>query len=233
MVPEASGTLAATPFPELLVQALDQRFTGTLVLEETNGARHGIYLEAGTPQKAKVAVPVAHLGRVLVEAGAITHEVHEDTLARALREHVLHGQLLLGEGRISEHTLELGLCEHLQRQLVALFRQPSGTHYGYFPGANFLARWGAATKLSASTLEVVWRGLLEHPPEAAIAEALARLGQRGLRLQRDLPEECFAFMGESSRLVALFTAGPRAWASSSRSNRRSNPSCVASRISCS
>src|SRR6187399_2724686 len=143
MVPQTVGTLETTPFGELLVRAVDHRLTGTLVLEERSGARHGIYLDAGTPRKAKLGGSAIHLGEVLVETGAISPVVHEETLARALRERVLHGQLLLGEGRISERELGLGLREQLHRQLVHLFRQPGDTHYGYFEGQNYLARWGA------------------------------------------------------------------------------------------
>jgi hypothetical protein len=160
--PLAIGTLASTPFGELLVQALDHRLTGTLVLEESSGARHGIYLEDGKPKRAKLASPVLHLGDVLVSSGAITSDVRERTLSRALERHVLHGQLLLGEGLISEQALGLGLSEQLAQNLVSLFAQPLDTHYGYFEGTNFLAQWGAPLGHEPSMLEVLWRGLREH-----------------------------------------------------------------------
>src|SRR3954463_7249828 len=82
-VPQAVGTLESTPFGELLIQALDNRLTGTLILEEGPGTRHGVYLEAGTPRRAKLAAPTPHLGEVLVDTGAISPEVHERTLERA------------------------------------------------------------------------------------------------------------------------------------------------------
>ncbi len=209
MVPQAIGTLESTPFGELLVQALDHRLTGTLVLEETGGARHGIYLEAGTPRKAKVGTSVAHLGDVLVDTGAISSEVHEETLSRALRERVLYGQLLLGEGRISEHALGVGLREQLYRQIIWLFRQPLDTHYGYFEGTNLLSRWGGTERLEPSTLELIWRGLCEHAPLEAMEAALLRVGARRIALQADLPADHFAFMGDDRRIVAMLGAGPR------------------------
>jgi len=209
MVPQAVGTLKSSPFGELLVQAFDHRLTGTLVLEESGGARHGIYLEAGTPRKAKLAASAVHLGEVLVETGAISSVEHEETLARALRERVLHGQLLLEEGRISAQALGLGLREQLHRQLVQLFRQPDDTHYGYFEGQNFLERWGAAASIEPSTLEVLWRGLCDHAPAEPMESALERVAGLRIALYRGLPADHFAFMGDARRIVALFESGPR------------------------
>lgn len=209
MVPQTVGTLKATPFGELLVQAHDRRLTGTLVFEEAGGARHGVYLEAGAPQKAKIGGAGIHLGEVLVETGAISAEVHERTLERALRERVLFGQLLLGEGRISEASLALGLREHLDRQLVWLFGQPSETHYGLFEGKNLLARWGGAEKLAPRPLELLWRGLCAHLPDEAVDGALARVEGMRLALERELDPDHFAFMGDASRIVLLFRGAPR------------------------
>lgn len=209
MDPQTVGTLKSSPFGELLVQAFDHRLTGTLVLEETTGARHGIYLEAGTPRKAKLGDGAVHLGEVLVETGAISSSVHEETLARALRDRVLHGQLLVGEGRISEEALGVALREQLHRQLVLLFRQPDDTHFGYFEGKNFLERWGAPAAIEPSTLEVLWRGLSDHAPFDAMESALERVAGLRITLHGGLPPDHFAFMGEDRRLVALFGSEPR------------------------
>jgi curved DNA-binding protein CbpA len=208
-VPEVAGTLENTSFGQLLVHALDHRLTGTLVLEEPGGTRHGIYLEAGTPKKAKVAAPVGYLGDVLLDAGAITPAVHARAIERSQREHVLFGQLLLDEGVISERTLGLGLREHLSRKLVWLFAQPLATQYGYFDGENFLANWGAAEGSEASTLEVLWRGLREHVHPAELEAVLGRLAGSRLGLRPGLPPHHFAFMGEDRRIVELLAQGPR------------------------
>ncbi len=207
--PHSVGTLESTPFGELLVQALDHRLTGTLVLEEASGARHGIYLESGTPKKAKMASPVAHLGDVLVDTGAISREVRERTLSRALERHVLHGQVLLGEGLISEQALGLGLCEQLARNLVSLFAQPLDTHYGYFEGANFLAEWGAPAGGEPRMLEVLWRGLREHGRSREIDGALERVLGLKIALRQGFPANHFAFMGDDQDLVALIAKVPR------------------------
>jgi curved DNA-binding protein CbpA len=208
-VPEVVGTLEHTPFGQLLIHALDRRLTGTLVLEETGGVRHGVYLEAGTPKKAKVSAPVGYLGDVLLDAGAITPAVHARAIERSQREHVLFGQLLLDEGAISERTLGLGLREHLSRKLVWLFAQPRDTQYGYFDGENFLANWGADGGSDASTLEVLWRGLRDHARPAELESALARVAGQRLALKQGLPPNHFAFMGDDRRIVGLLAEGPR------------------------
>jgi hypothetical protein len=207
--PQVVGTLAGTPFGELLVQALDHRLTGTLVLEEASGARHGIYLAQGTPLKAKIAAPIAHLGDVLVDTGAISREVREWTLPRALEQHVLHGQLLLAEGLISEDALGRGLREQLSRKLVCLFAQPLDTHYGYFEGSDFLAQWGAPLAAAPSLLEILWRGLREHGNDGEIDRALARVLGLKLALRKGLPAAHFAFMGDDQELVTLLAGQPR------------------------
>ena len=60
----ATGNLAKTPVPELLVYALDRSLEGTLVLEETDGKKSAIYFQNGAPAKVKTADPVAYLGHL-------------------------------------------------------------------------------------------------------------------------------------------------------------------------
>jgi curved DNA-binding protein CbpA len=206
--PQTVGTLEQTPFGELLVQALDGRLTGTLILEETAGVRHGVYLEAGEPRRAKIAAPTEHLGEVLVDTGAISADIHERTLERALRERVLHGQLLLGEGLIDSAALAFGLREQLSRQLVWLFARPEHTHYGYFAGTNYLANWGAPGP-APSPLEVLWRGVRDHARAREIENSLRRLEGLRLELRPDLPPNRFDFLGEDRSIVALLERGPR------------------------
>jgi hypothetical protein len=70
---------------------------------------------------------IAPLGEVLVQTGVISEAVHGRTLARALEEHLLHGQVLVEDGAISEETLAFGLREQLLKQMLWLFEWPEGT----------------------------------------------------------------------------------------------------------
>ncbi len=206
---QAVGFLETTPFAELLVNALDHRLTGTLVLEEPSGERHGVYFEAGTPRKVKIGAMVASLGEVLVATGVISERVHSLTLSRALEEHLLHGQVLLNDGRISERALELGLREQLLRQMLWLFERPEGTRFGYFDGANFLEDWGAEVGPRISVMELLWRGLRDHARPAEVQALLGRLEGRAIVLREDMPLDYFYFMGSDRDAVELLTQRPQ------------------------
>jgi hypothetical protein len=205
---QAVGFLEATPFVALLVHAFDHRLTGTLVLEEPCGSRHGIYFEAGTPRKAKTAAAVALLGEVLVETGVITEDVHRRTLARALDAHLLHGQVLLEDGVISEQALAFGLREQLLRQMLWLFARPQGTRFGYFDGSNFLENWGAEPIARISVMELLWRGLRDHARPEEIDAVLGGLCGRPIVLREDMPLDYFYFMGSDRDVVELLRQRP-------------------------
>jgi hypothetical protein len=205
---QAVGFLETTPFVDLLVHALDHRLTGTLVLEEPSGLRHGVYFESGTPRKAKTAEAVARLGEVLVETGVITEDVHRRTLARALDARLLHGRVLVDDGIIDEQTLAFGLREQLSRQVLWLFARPQDTRFGYFDGSNFLEHWGAEPSARISVMELVWRGLRDHARPGELQSLLARLGGRPIVLREDMPLDYFFFMGKDRDIVELLRQGP-------------------------
>jgi hypothetical protein len=206
---QAVGFFESTPFVDLLVHAYDHRLTGTLVLEEASGLRHGVYFEAGTPRKAKTAASIAPLGQVLVETGVISEDVHRRTLARALDGRLLHGQLLLRDGIISEQALATGLREQLLRQMLWLFARPEDTRFGYFDGSNFLARWGAEPSARISVMELLWRGLRDQVRREKLDEVLARLGDRPIVLREDMPLDYFYFMGSDRDVVELLYERPQ------------------------
>jgi hypothetical protein len=207
-LPQAAGTLETTPFADLLVRAHDQRATGTLVLEEPGGLRHGVYFDDGEPKRAKVVSPGAHLGEVLVKRGQLSPDVHRATLERARERQVLHGQLLVAEGFLSEDALEAALSEQLMRQLLWLFGQPRETKYGYFQGTNFLEHWGGPAEPSLQLLELLWRGIRDHARGFEIETALARIGGRRIEIRRELPREHFAFLGDDVEVVERLRLRP-------------------------
>jgi hypothetical protein len=206
---EKVGTLETAPFGALLMQALDAGATGTLVLEEPSGMRHGVYFDAGAPSRALIAAPTVHLGDVLVEAGALSAPLCERTLERALAERELHGQILLNEGLISEAILDQGLCEQLSRRVSWLFGQPRATRYGYFPDQNFLSPWGGPPGPRVRPLEVLWRGLRDHARSPEIEAALAGVVGRRIALLPGLPPDHFDFMGSERVIVDHLRSGPK------------------------
>jgi tetratricopeptide (TPR) repeat protein len=205
---QAVGTLETTPFADLLIRAHDTRATGTLVLEDPSGARHGVFFSEGHPERAKVLFSGAHLGELLVESGRLAQDIHQRTLERAMAEHVLHGRLLVSEGILSEDVVQSGLREQLMRQLVWLFGQPGATRFGYFDGANFLAHWGAPSRASVELLELLWLGIRDHAKPFDLEHALARLGGRRIELRRDVPPGHFDFLGNDAKIVERLRAQP-------------------------
>ncbi|HEY3500655.1 MAG TPA: DUF4388 domain-containing protein [Polyangiaceae bacterium] len=205
---EAVGTLEATPFADLLVRAHDGRITGTLVLEEPGGKRHGIYFSEGEPTRAKVSSPGAHLGEVLVERGQLSADLYRATLERALLQHVLHGRLLVEEGILSEAAVDDALREQLMRQLLWLFGQPRETKFGYFAGTNYLEQWGGPPNPSIRLLELLWLGIRDHARSFEVEQALARIGGRRVELCRGLPPDHFAFLGEDGGLIERLRTRP-------------------------
>lgn len=209
----ATGNLQATPFGHLLVYLLDRGLTGTLVLEEPNGDKHAIWFDAGAPAKVKTATPVTYLGQVLVEQRAITREVYERTLQGALRERVLHGQVLLETGAVQLGTLKDALREQLARQVLWLFKLSPTTAYGYYDQINFLEQWGAPEGLRVRPLALIWRGLRKHASAAEIEAVTARLGQRPIELHVDAPIRRFRFEASEQALIDVLRAKPQSLAS--------------------
>jgi curved DNA-binding protein CbpA len=206
---QTAGTLERTPLGALLVHALDERLTGTLVFEEPNGLRHGVFFEAGKPSRARLSAKSAHLGEVLVESGALSSAACERTLERALAERVLHGRILLNEGLISEETLDQGLSEQLARQVSWLFGQPVETKYGYFADKNFLAHWGGPNAVRRNPLDLLWRGLRDHARSSEIEAALEHVVGSRVALIDGLPPEHFAFMGPERAIIERLRAAPQ------------------------
>jgi hypothetical protein len=206
---QSVGVLETTPFVDLLVHAFDHRLTGTLVLEEPGGSRHGVYFEAGTPRKAKTGAIIAPLGEVLVQTGVISKDVHNRTLARALEAQLLHGQVLVKDGLISERALASGLREQLLRQMLWLFTRPGETRYGYFDGSNFLENWGADSSARISVMELLWRGLRDQARPGEIRALLGRVGHQPIVLREDMPLDYFFFMGSDRDVVELLRRRPQ------------------------
>jgi hypothetical protein len=209
LVPEAAGFLGRTPLSHLLAHALDHRLTGTLVLEETDGTRHGIYFDRGSPKRVLTAPTVVHLGELLVEIGTLTPSAHERTLDTALRQKRLHGEVLVQEGLVSEQALGMSLREQLARHVLWLFERPPNTRFGFFSGANFLEGSSAAEARRVNVLELIWRGVRDHTPESDIDAMMAEVGKRPLRLRDDMPLDYFYFMGKDREIVEMLAG--REW----------------------
>ncbi|MEB2311196.1 MAG: J domain-containing protein [Sorangiineae bacterium] len=207
-VATATGTLAATPLSSLLVYLLDRRLDGTLVLEAPGGGKSALSFERGAPRKAKTAEPVAYLGRVLFEQGAIDEATETRTLSVVAKEQRLHGAVLLAEGAVDAVTLGRGLLEQLARQLEWMCALPLETVYGFYEGADFLARWGAGEPAPARPLALFWRVFRGAAPDAHLAALRARLAGQELRLHPEAQVARFGFNAKEQSVLDVLRAKP-------------------------
>jgi curved DNA-binding protein CbpA len=205
--PVATGTLDNTPLPHLLVYALDRRLTGTLVIEAPGSKKSALWFYEGAPAKAKTAEPIVHLGRLLLEMGAIDEATHNHTLSRVAKERLRHGRVLLEEGVIDEATLEAALREQLARQVIWMFTLPTESAYGYY-AADFLGRWGGPVRPLDEPLALLWRGVRSHADPRFVEATLARLGEAKLRLHADAQPSRFRFSGHERGVVDVLCARP-------------------------
>jgi tetratricopeptide (TPR) repeat protein len=185
MEPTASGVLSKTPLAHLVVYCLDKRLRGTLVLrpagDDDPQVADYVTLVDGLPAKIRVADPIEHLGRILVELGLIDDATYNESLMK-LAAGGLHGQILLASGKIDDAGLERALRVQLARKLGHLFgaREPSTT-YAYYDGVDFLGRYGGPELFPIDPLPTIWAGIRARPSQAHLESTLERMGDTPLR----------------------------------------------------
>jgi curved DNA-binding protein CbpA len=203
----ATGNLAKTPIPELLVYALDHALDGTLVLEEPDGRKSAILFQAGAPAKAKTAEPVAYLGQVLVEQGSIDQATYERALREAQATRQLFGHVLLQHKLMSNEALVEGLREQVIQKVSHLFNLSGETVFGFYAGSDFLARWGGHPT-RVKPLPLMWRGLRLFSDAAKVDALVARIGARQLKLYFEAPVGRFKLTPQERGVVDMLRARP-------------------------
>ena len=203
----ATGNLAKTPIPELLVYALDHALDGTLVLEEPDGRKSAILFQAGAPAKAKTADPVAYLGQVLVEQGRINQATYEQALRESQATRQLLGQVLIQHRSISNEALVDALREQVIQKVSHLFNLSGDTVFGFYAGSDFLARWGGHPT-RVKPLPLMWRGLRLFSDAAKVDALIARIGARQLKLYFEAPVGRFKLTPQERGVVDMLRARP-------------------------
>jgi hypothetical protein len=166
--PSATGNLASTPFCELLVYALSQELSGSLVLECPDRTKHAILFTAGVPAKARVTHPGTRLGQVLVQLGSVTADALRQALELETDE--LIGQRLFARGALDPSALGPALTEQLMRQLSWLSGAPPQTAFAYYAGVDLLEDWGGEP-VRVDPLAAIWRAIEAHAPKDRVTAA--------------------------------------------------------------
>lgn len=192
----------------LLVAILDEQRTGTLVIEESTGAKSAIYFQSGAPAKAKTAEAVAHLGTVLLEMGVVDDATRDASLRRVARERRLHGQVLLADGALDEQALVGALREQILRRVAWLFGRPPDAMAGFYDGTNFLERWGKDELTPVSPLAAIWRGVRDFADLQTLRPVVDALGDAPLLLRGSAQLSAFELGAPEDEIAKRLVAGP-------------------------
>lgn len=187
MEPTAQGVLAKTPLAHLIVYCLERRLKGALVLRpegnDDNSAADVLTLVDGFPAKIRISDPIEHLGRVLLEIGAIDDAAYNESLMALGRGEGLVGQILVARGKIDVATLERGIRSQLTRKLGHLFSRGPGTRYAYYDGADFLARYGGPELYPVDPTPAIVASVRGNPSMPHADAAIEKMATTPLRIR--------------------------------------------------
>lgn len=209
--PTASGTLSATPLGHLLIYALDRRLSGTLVFEESNRAKHALYLSEGTPASARTSGLCAPLGELALEAGLIRAEQLESAVESARDAGERLGQALIRMNCLDASKLDFLLRDQVARRVKQLAILPGDTAYGYYAGVNYLERAGGP-ETPGSALALIWQVMKLAADPQRVRELIQRLGATPLRLQAEAPLARFQLEGAERAVIDVLSAKPQPFA---------------------
>jgi hypothetical protein len=198
--PTASGAFEKTPFPHLLVYALERRLSGTFDLTVGTVTMARIVMAGGCPAKVRTAEPVHYLGELMLELEMISPEQLKASLDELQANPRLQGQILLELGAIDEATLEAGLRAQVERKIEHLFSLTSDTLFSYYDNVDLLADYGGAPT-PIDPFPVLWRGVRESPAWEHVDASLRRVGNALLRASATAQSERFAFTEQERTVV--------------------------------
>lgn len=200
------GSLAQTPFCELLVYALSRSLTGSLVLECPDRTKHAIYFLLGSPVKARVDEASMRIGALLLARGSIGAAAR--AAAEAQPPGQLFGERLVAAGALEAGVLQAALDEQLYRQLGWLARVPSATAFAYFADTDLLAQWGGEQR-SLDPLAAFWLAVQSNAPKERVAQACQGLADKVLRLHPASRIGRFAFGNRERPVLDVLRVKPQ------------------------
>jgi len=179
--PSAQGAFAKTPFPHLLIYALERGLSGTFELHVGPDNVATMLVLQGFPAKLRIRDGVHYLGQVMQELGFVTPDAHAAAVARMQASPCLYGQALVELGAIDANRLAAGVRAQLERKAGHLFTLPPETIFSYYDGVDGLQGYGGQAA-AIDPLPVLWRGIRSAPPWEHVDATLRRVGGAGLRL---------------------------------------------------
>ncbi len=169
-----SGELRGRPLAVLVAGACERSTSGTFTF--THGTRHDtLTMRLGKIAVVRTSEPVAYLGRVLHDLGAIDVATLDSTLREVVRTKRLHGDVLVACGTLSRERVEEGLVEQTLRNVVHLFTLPEETKWTFREDVDELAGSRDDDRPMIETWRALWRAIRSAPAAAHVAFILAKI----------------------------------------------------------
>ncbi|HYS81458.1 MAG TPA: DnaJ domain-containing protein [Anaeromyxobacteraceae bacterium] len=150
------GDLAQVPLAAVLLEVLNQRATGVLVVHHVQGASR-VFLRDGVPVGAQSFGGFKPLGQALLASGLIDVDALGKSLAEMARTGRPQGEILVELGAVTEAQVQRALSE----QQAGYLRQIAGLAAGRF-------------EFDASAPVPAWTAGVRISPLAAIVDALEK-----------------------------------------------------------
>lgn len=205
--PTAQGSFAKTPFPHVLIYALERQLSGTFDLHVGPTQVASILVIQGFPAKVRLTDQVHFLGDILIEMGLVTPEAVKASHDRMTESPRLQGQILVELGAIDEARLEAGLRAQIERKLEHLFTLPADTIFSYYDGVDALQRYGLQPT-AIDPLPVLWRGVRQNPQWEHVDATLRRVGNTSIGIRAGSQVDRFQFTRVEVGAIELLRQRP-------------------------
>lgn len=183
--PTAQGSFAKTPFPHLLVYAIERALSGTFEFHiPGSGGGESVatmLVMQGFPAKLRTAEGAHYLGDVMAELGMVSPDAVAASKARMAESPRLQGQILKELGAVDDARLEAGVRAQLDRKVEHLFGLPPETVFSYYDGVDGLQRYGGLPT-PIDPLPALWRGVRQSPAWEFVDATLRRVGSAAVRV---------------------------------------------------
>jgi hypothetical protein len=205
--PTAQGSFAKTPFPHLLVYALERALTGTFELHVGAQSVATMLFIQGVPAKVRTTEGVHYLGEVMAELGLVSAEAVRASQERMAESPRLQGQILKELGAVDDARLEAGVRAQLDRKIEHLFTLPADTIFSYYDGIDALQRYGGPPT-PIDPLPALWRGVRQSPAWEHVDATLRRVGAAAVRIAAHAQLDRFQFTRVESGALDLLRQRP-------------------------
>ena len=201
-----TGELRSRPLAVLLAGACERGTSGTFTF--VHGARRDtLTMRRGMIAAVRTTEPVAYLGGILYELGAIDIATLNETLREVAVGKRLHGDILIQRGYLTRDRIDEGLVEQTLRHVHHLFSLPEATNWAFREDIDELAGARDEGRPVVDAWQAIWRGLRDQPAASHVARTLAKIdGDIHLRDLRAIDR--FALAPEEIALCERLHAQP-------------------------